>query len=113
VSGPAPYGTARQDGRLVPEPSEVQVVKELVEAFLETGGRTKAAAELVVRMNPDLFRRIKSVYEQRDDLQLSAEQRHVLEERMAKTPTEVYDLLNELWEPSLERAQQEARTLQE
>jgi peptidyl-dipeptidase Dcp len=38
---------------------------------------------------------------------------YVLEERMAKTPTEVYDLLNELWEPSLERAQQEARTLQE
>ena len=45
MSGPAPYGTTRQDGRLVPEPSEVQVVKELLEAFVETGGRAKAAAE--------------------------------------------------------------------
>ena len=44
MSGPAPYGTARQDGRLAPEPSEVQVVKELVEAFVETGGRAKAVA---------------------------------------------------------------------
>jgi peptidyl-dipeptidase Dcp len=37
----------------------------------------------------------------------------VLEERMAKTPTEVYDLLDELWKPSLERAHEEARTLQD
>jgi len=38
---------------------------------------------------------------------------YVLEERMAKTPAEVYELLDELWKPSLERAQAEARTLQE
>ena len=38
---------------------------------------------------------------------------YVLEENMAKNPEGVYDLLNRLWEPSLIRAKDEARALQE
>ncbi len=36
----------------------------------------------------------------------------VLERNMAKTPDRVYDLLNQLWTPALERAKQEAKDLQ-
>ena len=36
----------------------------------------------------------------------------VLEERMLKTPEEVYDLLMQLWKPSLERAKAEVRDMQ-
>jgi peptidyl-dipeptidase Dcp len=36
----------------------------------------------------------------------------VLERNMAKTPERVYDLLNQLWQPALERAKQEAKDLQ-
>ena len=37
----------------------------------------------------------------------------VLEERMAKEPENVYDLLNRLWRPALAKAEDEARALQE
>ncbi|MEM9051346.1 MAG: M3 family metallopeptidase [Bacteroidota bacterium] len=36
----------------------------------------------------------------------------VLEERMLKTPEEVYKLLDELWKPSLERAKREVKDMQ-
>jgi len=37
---------------------------------------------------------------------------YVLEERMAKTPAQVYDLLNKLWTPALKVAKQEAADIQ-
>lgn len=38
---------------------------------------------------------------------------YVLERNMAKKPKNVYDLLNQLWEPALKRAKKEAKELQE
>lgn len=50
MSGKAPFGLRRQNGKLVPHPVEAAVVREVVEAFLRTGGRLKAtAADLNVR----------------------------------------------------------------
>ena len=50
MSGKAPFGLRRQNGKLVPHPVEAGVVREVVEAFLRTGGRLKAtAADLNVR----------------------------------------------------------------
>jgi excisionase family DNA binding protein len=50
MSGKAPFGLRRQNGKLVPHPLEAAVVREVVEAFLRTGGRLKAtAADLNVR----------------------------------------------------------------
>ena len=37
----------------------------------------------------------------------------ILDENMAKKPRNVYDLLNQLWEPALEMARKEARDMQE
>ena len=37
---------------------------------------------------------------------------YILEERMAKTPAQVYDLLNQLWRPALRVAKQEAADIQ-
>lgn len=47
MSGPPPFGFRRQDGELVPEPAEVKVVVTLAEAFVQTGGRIKTAADRV------------------------------------------------------------------
>lgn len=47
MTGPAPFGLRRENGELVPEPSEVDTVRELFEAFLASGGRIKAAAMLL------------------------------------------------------------------
>ena len=44
MSGPAPFGTRRVDGTLVPEPAEQGVVRELVQAFIASGGRIQATA---------------------------------------------------------------------
>jgi excisionase family DNA binding protein len=50
MSGKAPFGLRRLNGKLVAHPVEAAVVKEVVEAFLRTGGRLKAtAADLNVR----------------------------------------------------------------
>ena len=50
MSGKAPFGLRRLNGKLVPHPVEAAVVREVVEAFLRTGGRLKAtAADLNVR----------------------------------------------------------------
>ena len=50
MSGKAPFGLRRVNGKLVPHPVEAAVVTEVVEAFLRTGGRLKAtAADLNVR----------------------------------------------------------------
>lgn len=37
---------------------------------------------------------------------------YVLDDNMAKTPDRVYDLLNKLWEPSLQKAKQEVKDMQ-
>ena len=47
MSGPAPFGMWRQNGRLVPQLLEAAVVLELVEAFLASGGRIKTTAEVL------------------------------------------------------------------
>lgn len=44
MSGPAPFGTRRVDGTLVPELAEQGVVRELIEAFIASGGRIQATA---------------------------------------------------------------------
>lgn len=44
MSGPAPFGMRWADGTLVPELSERDVLRELVEAFVASGGRVKATA---------------------------------------------------------------------
>jgi excisionase family DNA binding protein len=44
MSGRVPFGLRRLNGKLVPHPVEVAVVKEVVEAFVRTGGRLKATA---------------------------------------------------------------------
>ncbi len=44
MSGQAPFGLRRQDGRLVPDAVEAAVVAEIAEAFLASGGRMKATA---------------------------------------------------------------------
>ena len=50
MSGKAPFGLRRLNGKLVPHPVESAVVIQVVEAFLRTGGRLKAtAADLNVR----------------------------------------------------------------
>jgi len=50
MSGKAPFGLRRVNGKLVAHPLEAAVVREVVEAFLRTGGRLKAtAADLNVR----------------------------------------------------------------
>jgi peptidyl-dipeptidase Dcp len=38
---------------------------------------------------------------------------YVLEENMAKKPENVYDLMHQIWEPALEKAEQESKELQE
>jgi excisionase family DNA binding protein len=44
MSGPAPFGTQWVDGRLMPDAAEVGIVRDLVEAFLNSAGRAKATA---------------------------------------------------------------------
>ncbi len=44
MSGPAPFGMRWVDGALSPEPGEQIIVRELVEAFVTSGGRVKATA---------------------------------------------------------------------
>ncbi len=44
MSGPVPFGLRRHDGKLVPNPSESAVVREIAEAFVASGGRMKATA---------------------------------------------------------------------
>lgn len=44
MSGQAPFGLRRQDGRLVPDAVEAAIVAEIAEAFLASGGRMKATA---------------------------------------------------------------------
>ena len=44
MSGPAPFGTRRVDGTLVPVLADQGVVRELVEAFIASGGRSQATA---------------------------------------------------------------------
>jgi hypothetical protein len=46
VKGPAPFGMKRResDGQLVPDPGETSTIRELVEFFVESGGRVKATA---------------------------------------------------------------------
>ena len=44
MSGPAPFGMRRVNGVLVPELSERHILREVVEAFIASGGRIKATA---------------------------------------------------------------------
>ncbi len=44
MSGPAPFGLRRHEGRLAADPSAAAVVREIAEAFVAAGGRLKTAA---------------------------------------------------------------------
>ena len=44
MNGPAPFGMRRNGGDLLPDLSEAPVVRELVEAFVASGGRLRATA---------------------------------------------------------------------
>lgn len=47
MSASVPFGLRREDGRLVPDAVEAAIVREIVEAFLASGGRMKATAATV------------------------------------------------------------------
>jgi len=47
MSAQVPFGLHRQDGRLVPDAVEAAIVREIVEAFLASGGRMKATANAI------------------------------------------------------------------
>ena len=44
MKGPAPFGMRRNDGDILPNLSEAPVVRELVEAFVASGGRIRSTA---------------------------------------------------------------------
>ncbi len=49
MSGTAPFGLRRVDGRLVPDPGALPLVREIVETFIATGGRVKSTAAALNR----------------------------------------------------------------
>ncbi len=64
--------------------------------------------------NKEIVSRMASLRVERARLLGYATHAHyILKENMAKTPQNVYDLLHQLWNPALKRAQQEARDLQQ